>query len=54
MIITIDTDDQSVEIYNEETKDWDKGWLRSYQFSASIDSLITMDLEIALPSGAHP
>ena len=49
MIIEIDTVKQEVQVLNEDTKDWEKGYLKGYQYTASISELITIDLEIALP-----
>ena len=54
MLITIDTNDQTVEVLNEDTKDWEKGYLREYSFAVEMDSLVTMNLEIMLPIGVYP
>mgnify|MGYP003573839283 CR=1 FL=1 len=51
MIITIDTSEQTVEILNEDTKDWEPGYIKGMTYTATIDDLITIDFEIALPYG---
>ena len=51
MIITIDTTEQTVEILNEDTKDWEPAYMKGMTYTASIDDLVTLDIEIALPYG---
>jgi hypothetical protein len=49
MLITIDTNDNTVEVLNEETKDWDTAWIKSMQYSCAMDEVITLDVELILP-----
>ena len=53
MIITIDTNENKVEVLNEDTKDWEKGWVRSIQYTATVNEAITLELELILPMGSH-
>ena len=49
MLITINTEEQTAEVLDEDSKDWVPAYLKGYQYTASINDLITIDLEIALP-----
>jgi hypothetical protein len=67
MLITIDTNKRTVEVLNEDTKDWEKAYLQDLQYNCSVDSFTslqgtvtipttithTLDFELTLPQGKY-
>ena len=53
MIIQFDTNTQEVLILNEDTKDWEKGYMTSMQYSICSDDLAGLDFSLKLPYGKN-
>lgn len=64
MLITIDTNENTAEVLNEDTKDWERAYIKSLTYDVAYDSVPclmgsidipthvahTLDFEMALPT----
>ena len=50
MLITIDTNERTVEVLNEDTRDWEPAYLQDLSYNACSDSLTMLQGTIDIPT----